>query len=119
MKIASIGQGASLNVLEWKEWLYQLVSALVSGGAGAVASAGISPIVDSAHFNPSTWAYYKLIVMMFFGTGLLKMCVYLQAHPVPDVKVVTTVQTIEKQKDPPAIVTTTVETTETKTEPKS
>jgi hypothetical protein len=31
----------------------------------------------------------------------------------PEVKTVTTVQTVEKQKDPPATITKTVETTET------
>lgn len=70
-------------------------------------------MVDPQHFNPSTAAYYKLIVGMFFGTGLIKMCVYLQAHPVPEVKTVTTVQTVEKQKSPPVVITKTVETTET------
>lgn len=113
MKIASIGPSASLNVLQWDEWLYQLISAIISGGAAAVTSAGIGPLVDSTHLNPGTWAYYKLILGMFFGTGLLKACVYLQAHPLPTVKTVTTIETVEKVKANPAkTVTTTVEKTE-------
>ena len=110
MRLASIGPSASLRLLDWEDWLYQLVSALIAGGASAVTSAFVSPIVDSGHFNPTTFQYYELMGGMFLGTGLLKMCVYLQAHPLPTIKTTTTVETIEKPAPNTLVVTTTEET---------
>jgi len=113
MKIASFGPNASLMVLEWRPWLYQLVSAVVSGGAGAVTTAAISPIMDATKYNPTHWAYYQFIGLMFLGTGFLKLFFFLDIHPIPDIETVTTVQTVEQQEHPPATVTKTVQTTET------
>ena len=112
MKLASVSPSASLMVLEWRPWLYQLVSAVISGGAGAVTTAAVSPIMDAAKYNPTQWAYYKFIGLMFIGTGFLKMFVYLDAHPAPEIDTVTTVQTVTQQEHPAATVTKTVETTE-------
>ena len=98
MRVMSVGPTASLRVFEWDEWLYQLVSAAISGGAGAASSAVMSPAIDPVHFNPTTWAYYKLMGLMFLGSAIFKACIYLSTHGMPN-----------------RITTTTTTTTETKT----
>lgn len=113
MKFASVGPNASVMVLEWRPWLYQLISAVISGGAGAVTTAFAAPLMDASKYNPLHVAYYEFIGLTFIGTAFLKMFFYLDTHPLPpEVQTVTTVQTVTQQEHPPATITKTVETTE-------
>jgi hypothetical protein len=110
MKMPILG-GTKLN---WGDWLYGLFAGFIGGGASAITSGIVLNISDPGHFNGKAGEFYTLIGTMFLTNGALSAFFYLKQHPLPDIKVVTTVETVERQMNPPAVIKTTVEETVTK-----
>lgn len=100
------------GTLDWSDWLRGVISAFVGGGAGAVTSGIAVSMGDPQQYNMGTQKFYVLVVSVFLASGVLNMMAFLRNKPIPDVKTVTTTETVEHQTHPPATVTTTVEKTE-------
>jgi hypothetical protein len=103
---------AGFGDLDWSDWIRGLVSAVVSGGAGAVSAAFVTAAQDPAKMGIGSLNSIELMFSIFFVTGLFNMFAFLRTKPIPDVKtVVTTVRKVEVAGNPPATTTTTVQET--------
>jgi hypothetical protein len=100
------------GTLDWSDWLRGVISAFVGGGAGAVTSGVVVSLGDPQQYNMGTQKFYVLVGSVFLMSGMMNLMAFLRNKPMPDVKTVTTVETVEHQAHPPATVTTTVEKTE-------
>ena len=100
-----------LSNLDWGSWLYGLFAGGIGGGATAVYGAMAASMIDSTHFAFGSPSSFKLMGMMFAMSFLKDAALYLKQKPLPDVKTVTTTETVERTTHPPATVTTTVEET--------
>ena len=99
--------------LDWGNWLYGLFAGCIGGAANAVSGAVAALVVDAKDFSAGSAHSFKLMAAIFCLTFLKDAALYLTQHPLPTVKTVTTVETVEKQVHPTATVTTTVEQTTT------
>lgn len=72
--------------LNWDNWLYGLGKSVISGGASALVAAGVAPMLDADHFNPTHAKFYELVFGMFLGKGLIAMFQYLSQSPLPEVE---------------------------------
>lgn len=106
-----------LRTLDWGNWLYGLFAGGIGGGATAVYGAFAASAID-AHFAFGTANSMKLMAMMFAMSFLKDAALYLKQNPLPAIRTVTTVETVERTRNPPATVTTTVEKTEISPDPK-
>jgi hypothetical protein len=73
---------AVMNVqrLDWGGWVRGFVGALVSGGAGAVASGFGASLADPGHdIN-----IFKVMGFTFLISGVVSLAKYLQVTPVPE-----------------------------------
>jgi|SRR5689334_1953072 len=103
--------GRLLN-LDWDQWVYGLFAAFIGGGSGALSGGLGTIVVDPNDFNIQHPALLlKVMFWTFIFSGLPPFFAYLHQKPLPAVKTVTTVETTEKRKDPPAVIVTTVEET--------
>ena len=99
------------GTLDWDDWIRGLISAFVGGGASAVTSGIAVRVGDPQQYNMATQKFYVLVGSVFVMSGLINMMAFLRNKPMPDIKTVTTTETVEHQVHPPATVTTTVEET--------
>jgi hypothetical protein len=68
--------------LDWAGWVRGFVGAIVSGGAGAVASGFGASMADPAHdIN-----IFKVMGFTFIISGVVSLAKYLQTAPVPEPK---------------------------------
>lgn len=66
--------------LGWAEWVRGVIGALVSGGAGAVASGFGANLADPAHdIN-----IFKVMAFTFVISGVVSLMKFLQTHPTPE-----------------------------------
>ena len=100
-----------LENLDWGNWIYGLFAGGIGGGASAVSGAFAASAIDSTHFGFGSTASWKLMGLMFLMNFMKDGFLYLKQNPLPTVKTVTKVETVERQQHPPAVVTTTVEET--------
>src|SRR5690242_15215059 len=100
--------------LAWDNWLYGLLAGFIGGGSGALSSGVGVMVVDPKDFNLDHLSLvFKVMFVTFILAGLTPFFAYLHQSPLPKVKTVTTVETVEKvSSTPPKTVTTKVETTE-------
>lgn len=73
--------------LNWSGWLLGIVGAIISGGAGAVASGVGVGYVDPEHFNAITSSGLRHLLSVmgicFVVSALVSLAKFLQSHPVP------------------------------------
>ncbi len=106
-----------LNHLDWGNWIYGLFAALIGGGSTAVVGAMAVSAIDSREFSLGSLNSIKVMGIMFLWSGGKDFFLYLKQNPLPAILRETTVQTVEKLQNPPAVVTTTVKTTEVSAAP--
>ena len=90
--------------LDWDGWLRGVIGALISGGAGSIASGFAVTIADPAH----DVSILKVIAFTFLISGVVSMAKFLQTTPVPNVVTVevkntttlTQTQTTQMKTDP-------------------
>jgi hypothetical protein len=78
---------ATAQKLNWQGWLLGIWGAVVSGGAGAVASGFGTMVVDPDHFNVSQGGFHHLLYVMgicFGFSSIISLAKFLQTHPSPD-----------------------------------
>lgn len=67
---------------DWTDWMRGVFGALISGGAGSVASGFAANLADPAHdIN-----IFRVMWMTFIVSGVVSLAKYLQTSPVPDLK---------------------------------
>lgn len=100
--------------LDFADWFKGLISAFVSGGAGAVGTAIVAPALTPT-LAVGTGKFFVLVGSVFLMSGVIGMANFLRTKPIPDMKtVVKQAQTIT-EVSPTSIKVNTV--TETHTEP--
>lgn len=101
---------AFFQEVDWEGWIKGLLAGCISGGANAVMLALTAPAIDPDLALGSPKAL-KLMGMIFVTSVLKDAMLYLRENPIPKVKTVTTVKTVEHQESPPLTVVTTVQET--------
>jgi len=104
--------------LDWGHWVYGLFAGSLGGAANAAASAISVTIVDPKNFAIGSAHSFEVMGGVFLITFMKDAALYLAQHPLPDIKTVTTVETVVQKSNPPATVTTTVEKTSMEDAPK-
>ena len=96
--------------LDWDNWLYGLISALIGGGSGAAGSAVGVMVVDPKDFNLDHLSMVFKVMLVTFVLGALQpFFAYLHQSSLPKAKVVTTTETVTTK--PPVTTKVTVEET--------
>jgi hypothetical protein len=75
------------TTLDWKGWALGIMGALISGGAGAIASGTAITIVDAQdpdHFVMQGNHMIEAMAITFVISAVVSLAKYLQSHPVPD-----------------------------------
>ncbi len=99
------------GALDMNGWLRGLLSAGISGGASAVTGGIVVTGVDPQHYNFSAGKFWILVGTLFIVNAVVSMAKFLQAHPIPEIKTVTTtVQTTVIDGVSPKTVATVSET---------
>lgn len=71
--------------LDWSNWIYGLVYALIGGGATAVTGAFATALVDPDHFNIAHPAkLLETMAITFIIAGVLAGFGFLKQKPLPD-----------------------------------
>lgn len=68
--------------LDWGSWLYALLKAAITGGAGAVVSYLAMPVLNSAGFTMPTLTFKQLGVLVIIGV-LTHLAAVLMKSPLP------------------------------------
>src|SRR4051812_28333217 len=97
--------------LDWGSWVYGMLWGAIGGGASAVVSGVTVALNDPKDYGIGSGKFIGLVVTVFIANAAMSMFLYLKQNPLPTMKTVTTVQTVEKQQNPPVVVTTTVQQT--------
>jgi hypothetical protein len=70
---------ANATRLDWSGWIRGIIGALISGGAGSIASGFGAKIADPGHdIN-----VFKLMAITFAISGVVSLAKFLQTEPVP------------------------------------
>ena len=72
-----------LSHLDVKDWTYNLLTAMISGGAGAVSAAIAGAVIDPTKLNLAGVESLKLMGWTFAISALLKMFNFLSSTPLP------------------------------------
>ncbi len=97
--------------LDLSGWIRGLMSAGISGGASAITGGIVVTGVDPQHYNFQAGKFWILVGTLFAVNAIVSMAKFLQAHPIPELKTVTTtVQTIAVGNAPVKTVETVSET---------
>ncbi len=73
----------NLGQLDFSNWMIGLVSAFISGGAGAVITGTGVMTVDPVHFASHPWMMFRVYAITFLSTGFFSMMNFLHQKPVP------------------------------------
>ena len=65
--------------MNWKQWVYGLVNAIVSSAANSVTAV----VVDPVKFNLSSWEGFRNMSAMAGVGGLVGFWMYLKQSPLP------------------------------------
>ena len=97
--------------LDIDSWLRGLLSAGISGGASAITGGVVVSGIDPEHYNFQAGKFWLLVGTLFLVNAIVSVAKFLQAHPLPDLKTITTtVQTTDQGSAPTKTVTTVKET---------
>jgi hypothetical protein len=102
---------ALFDNLDWGSWTYGLFAGAIAGGASAVVSGVTVALNDPKDYGIGSGKFMTLVVTVFIMNAAMSMFLYLKQNPLPTVKTVTTVKTVEHQQEPATTVITTVEQT--------
>ena len=109
--VENMGLLLAAGSLDLDSWVRGLLSAGISGGASAITGGIVVTGVDPQHYNFSAGKFWILVGTLFIVNAVVSMAKFLQAHPIPDIKTVTTtVQTTVIGGAPPKTVATVSET---------
>ena len=75
--------------LDWSQWLYGLVAALIGGGASAVTAAFSAMVLTPGQYSVSGtagWNSLKLMGLTFIVSGIIAAFAYLKQSPLPPVE---------------------------------
>ena len=93
------------------DWIRGLLSAAISGGASAITGGMAVSGMDPDHYSFQAGKFWILTGTLFAVSAVVSIAKFLQAHPLPDMKTVTTtVEVTEQGKSAPKTVTTVAET---------
>lgn len=97
--------------LDFTAWVRGLLSAGISGGSAAITGGIVVSGMDPDRYNFQAGKFWILTGTLFTVNAVVSIAKFLQTHPIPDIKTVTTsVQTIEQGNAPVKTVTTVAET---------
>lgn len=96
--------------LDWGSWLYGLFYGAIGGGASAVVSGITVALNDPKDYGIGSGKFMGLVATVFLANAAMSMFLYLKQSPLPAVKTVTTVQTVEQSDKPTKTITTVAET---------
>lgn len=97
----------TLGNLDWSQWIYGLVSAIIGGGAGAAtAGVGANLVVPNLHASQTL----AIMGMTFAVSGAIAGLAYLHQQPLPAVTVEKTSETTRTEPAGAVTKTTTHET---------
>ena len=99
-----------LDNLDWGSWIYGLLYGAISGGASAVVSGVTVALNDPKDYGVGSGKFMELVITVFMANAAMSMFLYLKQTPLPAVKTVTTVQTVEQETKPTKTITTVEET---------
>jgi hypothetical protein len=100
----------SLGSLDWSQWLYGLMSAVIGGGAGA-ATAGFSANIVVPNLNATQTL--SIMGMTFVVSGVIAGLSFLHQQPLPSVTVAKTTETVKADSSGAVIASKTSTTTTT------
>jgi hypothetical protein len=69
--------------LDFRGWVYGLLSAIIGGGAGSVTAAIAASIIKPQDFALANAASFKLMFSVFGINALISMFMYLKQSPLP------------------------------------
>ncbi len=95
--------------LNWAQWLYGLVAALIGGGAGSITSAVGASWLAPGQFGVAGvqgWNSLKLMLLTFLINGAIAAFAYLKQSPLPTPEI--TVQTTTEPSESTQTTTTTI-----------
>ena len=89
--------------MNWGSWFYGLITAFVSGGAGAFGAVQGATMLapQSFNLNGQIGNSLKLAVATFVMAGIGPFFAYLKNHPLPDVVSSTTVTVTQTKSAEP------------------
>ncbi len=96
--------------LDWGSWIYGLLYGAIGGGASAVVSGITVALNDPKDYGIGSGKFIGLVVTVFVANAAMSMFLYLKQTPLPAVKTVATVQTVEQEGKPTKTITTVAET---------
>ena len=99
-----------LDNLDWGSWIYGLLYGAIGGGASAVVSGVTVALNDPKDYGVGSGKFMGLVATVFLANAAMSMFLYLKQTPLPAVKTVTTVQTVEQETKPTKTITTVEET---------
>ena len=99
-----------LDNLDWGSWIYGLLYGAIGGGASAVVSGVTVALNDPKDYGVGSGKFMELVITVFMANAAMSMFLYLKQTPLPAVKTVTTVQTVEQETKPTKTITTVEET---------
>jgi len=99
-----------LDNLDWGSWIYGLLYGAIGGGASAVVSGVTVALNDPKDYGVGSGKFMELVITVFLANAAMSMFLYLKQSPLPAVKTVATIQTIEQEGHPTKTVTTVAET---------
>lgn len=87
---------------DWENWLYGLLTAVITGGANAVVGGVSLNLVDPNHFNAQNADLYKVVWTLFLANGTMSFFLFLKQTPLPPklVEKTTETHTVEKTISP-------------------
>ena len=87
----------TMGHFDWGNWLYGLLTAVITGGANAVVGGVSLNLVDPSHFNAQNADLYKVVWTLFLANGTMSFFLFLKQQPLPKlVERTTETHTIEK-----------------------
>lgn len=72
--------------LNWRLWLYNLLSDSIRGGANAVTASSIVALNDPVHYSLGGHSFYTLVASVFLTHAVINLSHYLETKPLPELE---------------------------------
>jgi len=76
----------AVTTMDWRGWLRGLIGAAISGGASAIATGLVVPVMDPDHWSFQAGKLYGLVATVFCVSAVVSIAKFLQASPLPGEK---------------------------------
>ncbi len=73
----------NLGRFDFTNWIVGLVSAFISGGAGAFLTGTGIMVTDPVYFTSHPWTSFRVYILTFLSTGVFSMMNFLHQQPFP------------------------------------